>query len=81
MTRLSEVSFTAHMVLHLGLVLLAAPLLALGLARVAADRVPQHARDSHAGGARRAVRARRERVADRLQRPPLLGGQLHRARS
>jgi putative membrane protein len=33
---LASVSFTMHMVLHLGLVLVAAPLLALGLARAAA---------------------------------------------
>jgi putative membrane protein len=35
---LASVSFTLHMVLHLGLVLVAAPLLALGVARAAAAR-------------------------------------------
>ncbi len=36
LVRLSSVSFTAHMALHLALVLMAAPLLALGLARAGA---------------------------------------------
>ena len=35
---LSSVSFSAHMILHLGLVLVAAPLLAVGLARAGALR-------------------------------------------
>jgi hypothetical protein len=53
-------------------------LLALGLARIHRDGVDQRARHAHLRRARRAVRPWRKRVANGLERTPLLGAEVHR---